>query len=1195
MPQSTFDEYKILCLRLIFRIIHIVLLLVAIQTSCYCQWDSLSRVKIDTFSFGRKPYVLSENFPITATGKLTQLRNNTLIDYLFDSTTNTVEIADSTMLVGKDNLIFQYRFYVDFLPDSLGRNYETGIDQKVSYITLDIPQNTRNTSLIPQGLNYSGSFGRGLTAGNSQSLVLNSTFNLQLGGEIGDGIDLRAVISDANIPIQAEGTTQQLQEFDQVFIELTKGQQSLVAGDYRIEKPDGYFINYSKKLKGISYKNGSVYDKKGNLGVSGSFAISGGKFARNQLASKEGNQGPYKLEGAEKEQFIIVQSGSEKIYIDGELLTRGESQDYVIFYDRAEIIFTEKRPITKDSRIIIDFEYLVQNYARSISTFNSDWNIGNHQINFRLYDESDNKNSSGIFELTNNDKKFLSLAGDDPTNNFQTGIFSNPQFDVNGIFYRVELDIEGDTILYFSADPNLAKFQAIFTDVGAGLGSYEIDATNNINGRVYKYIGSGMGRYLPVRKLIPPERKQMYSLSEEFNYDKNGQVKTEFSLSNFNKNLFSSIDQTDNVAFAIRTDWEHTIKLQRRKKEQSKKPDRTGPIVRDSIGGIFNNLKSEDEIIFTAYGEYLQENFNFLNPFRNAEFTRDWNLGNQDINTSELLAGGSVGWVGDCIDCRSEKNLFNYSYSTYVLDDIYTGNRHRLQSNLHGKTILLQLDGSLLLSRGTQFNSTFLRPKGKLDKRWDKLYKVHTGLEYDGEYNNRKSTVTDTLLTGSNEYDVMKAYISSDPEKEVQTSVYYSKRIDRIAADREQKTFSVADNFGVSTKWTGKNQALNLNVNYRILETNESLMQSVEDAKNFLGGIDYQYSAFDGMLRGVSNFNFNSGQEPKREFDYKEVGLGEGNYIWLDNGDGIQDKNEFQPAPFSDQGNFIQVSLFNNEFVQIYKQDYVQTLRIDPIKWKISEQKWKKRISRLSSQTSLRLTRKDFQQDGLPDFRFYVIDESDDQLASFVSSINQNIFWNRGNPAYDIIVNYLSNKSSLLLTTGNEIRNAEIYGLKYRQNILKKAELEVEVNRKSNALRNINFETNNYSITGWVGTITGKIRLKQNFEYRLSSKYEDKRNTLGIEQANSLSGKTGISFTSAKKMRIDANFSLNRIDFISDMNPTIELIMLEGLKDGNNFLWDVGFTKRLVNNFDLTISYNGRKTGESNVVHVANAQIKATF
>jgi len=790
---------------------------------------------------------------------------------------------------------------------------------------------------------------------------------------------------------------------------------------------------------------------------------------------------------------------------------------------------------------------------------------------------------------------FLSDAGDDPNKVLLPGIFTNEMFDQNGVFYEIFTDTSGNTYLQYSTNENEAIYQAIFTDVGAGNGSYEIDEENNLNGRVYKYVGENQGRYNPVRKLIPPERKQMFSVGEIFNYSKKGQIQAEISLSNFDKNLFSNIDQEDNLSYAARMDWNHKFQFSSKKKTAPN--TKSKPIFQDSlkIDSTYALKLPKNTLEVFAFGEYLDNHFNILNPYRNAEFQRDWNLILDSEQSSELLAGAGFNWSRPCVSCDKKTQKLNYEISTFQRGNIYSGTKQNIRSEFFTKSIAFEQSVSYLNTNSRIFNSTFIRPRATFDKRWDKLGKMHTGIFYDGEYNNKEDAILDTLLQGSNEYDLYKIYVSSDDSRALKTEIFYTRRIDRIASNNLQKTFAEADNYGANLGWAGKKTSFNMNLTYRILETQESLNQSIEDAVTFLGGLDYQYNLWDGIVRGVTNFNFNSGQEPKREFDYQEVAPGEGNFIWVDDGDGIADKNEFQPAPFADQGNYIQVSLFNNEFIQVYKQDYIQTLRIEPIKWKLSKKKWLKSLSRLSSQTSLRLSRKDMQENGLPDFQFYVLDETDADIVSFSSSINQSVFWNRGNPAYDILFNYLDNTSSLLLTTGNEIRSSELYSIKYRQNIKKTADLEFIVKRQNRSLRNINFNNNDYAITGYDGEINLSYRFKRKMEFRTAMKYNLKDNLLGIEQARSISNVSGISYTNTQKFRIDSQVSFNNIQYLSSDNQTIELVMLEGLKNGNNFLWELRFTKRLINNFDLSVSYNGRKTGTSKTVHVANAQIKATF
>ena len=529
------------------------------------------------------------------------------------------------------------------------------------------------------GINSIGSLSRGITVGNNQNAVFNSELDLQISGKINDKVTLRASIQDANIPLQESGYSQQLDEFDQVFIEIFTDQWQIRGGDIDLVQNQTFFSNFSKRVQGISVKANL---KEGDTGtkIFAAGAIVRGQFTTSRFNGQEGNQGPYKLKGPNGELYVLIVSGSETVYVNGIVVERGEGKDYIIDYNAGEIIFNATYPITSEMRITVDYQFSERNYTRYNAFGGASYESEEFKVGVSVYSESDAKNQPLIQNLSNEQKEILAEAGNDETQMYAPSAVLD-SYSENKILYRKVIS-GGQEYFEFSNNPNDELYRVTFSLIGPNKGNYIIRDTNAVQ-VIYEYSppvnGFPTGAYEPLVKLISPEKLQVAVLNTKFSPNEKTEITAEVAASKNDLNLFSNIDNENNDG------WAATLGFKQR---------------------IIKNIKIGE---FNVYGktDFINKDFNTIQRLYNAEFNRDWNLVTPEGNQLLSAAG---------LEYKTNSN----SRVAYQLDHLnfsenFNGNKHNLSANLRFKNVVFESKSSTLKNNSQLSTAEFQRTFNKIN------------------------------------------------------------------------------------------------------------------------------------------------------------------------------------------------------------------------------------------------------------------------------------------------------------------------------------------------------------------------------------------------------------------------------------------------------------------------------------------------
>ncbi len=1019
-------------------------------------------------------------------------------------------------------------------------------------------------------INYSGSFGRGISFGNAQDAVVTSNLNLQINGFLGDSIEIAAAITDNNIPIQPDGTTQQLNEFDRIFLQFKKNGWQLSLGDIDIRQNRNYFLNFYKRLQGGAFENTSNLGRNVVNRTMFSGSIAKGKFTRNIFDGQEGNQGPYRLTGSNNELYFVVLAGTERVYLDGELLQRGEDRDYVINYNTAEITFTPRRMISKDRRIQVEFEYADRNYLNTNLYLSNETDLGKRfRVRMAAFSNNDAKNSPINQTLDPQQKQFLGMIGDSIQAAFYP-VASIDTFSPGKILYKkIEVLVNGqpDSIYVYSTNPDSARYNLSFVEVGQGRGNYLPDL-NAANGKVFRWVepvnGVPQGRFEAAALLITPKKQQVLSFGADYLVSGKTTVSADIGMSNYDINTYSTRQKGNDKGFAGRLQFKH-------------------------IERISKSLNVQGDGSF----EWVEHSFKPLERLRNVEFSRDWGLPLLVQPADETMYSAGL----ELNDKAS--NRLRYQFTGYNRSDGFNGARNSLlhQQLVKGWTFNNQF--SYTQSSSLQDKGFFLRPSLNISKLFSGIRNYTLGFSYELEHNEARNKLTDTITPYSFSFDIVKVYLKSNEQKPNKWGLSYYTRSDQLPIGKGLVRTDRSQNFTLTGElMSSAAHQLRVNATYRTLQVYQKTSTNATADKTVLGRVEYMINEWKGLLTGNVLYELGAGQEQKRDFAFLEVPAGQGEYAWFDyNNDGVQQLNEFEIALFQDQARYIRIFTPTNEFVKAAYNSFNYSMGINPraLIDPVNSTGWKKFLTRFNLQSSLQLFRKQL-ADGSIQFNPFNNKLVDSTLISLTSIWINSLAFNRFSSRWGFDISNIRNNAKILLTYGLESRAQEEWSIRSRMNIAKRYTLELigKTGETDLSTGNEKFDNRNYAVTQY--SLEPKLSYTRGANFRITGGYrfQQKKNAAGLsERLSSHALNADAKYNLLQNASLQGKFTYTSIRYPFPTNSTVSYIMLDGLQPGKNLQWSLDLTKRLGKNLEMNIQYEGRKPGDNRVIHIGRAALRA--
>lgn len=1081
-----------------------------------------------------------------------------------------------------DSLHFRYEYWPMDLPvsiyerelvaiDTTDERYEPGESVQVERRPLQQQELFAGTQL-----QRSGSLRRGIVVGTNQDLTLESGLQFEVNGQITDDIEVVASLTDRSTPIQPDGTTQTLREFDQVYIRLKHDSGMLQMGDIDTRLDRSNFAVIDRRLQGLGLE--ADLARYGNY--EGSAAVVRGQYREMQFTGEDGVQGPYRLSGADNEPFIIVLAGSERVYINGERMIRGEENDYVIDYGLGEITFTSSRIITDHTRITADFQYLRDAYTRSVVAAEAEHDhLFNDRMSFgvSVIREADNVNLSTQLFLTEQEREVLRQAGNDPDQAVISGadsvgfrreadflLYSKVDTVFQGQTYRIFRHIPGDTT---------GVYRVQFSRVDEGEGDYR-RVGRAANGILYEWVGPGLGNYLPQRRLPRPVNHSMVALRSRLQAARHLSIYGEWAGSNFDQNRLSSIGNEDNNDMGLLAG----VRLEP---------------VSTRVGTL----------AFDLNGRYEGKHFAYFDRVREVEFDRKWNLSQNGPATEERLEG-SASWAPTS---RTQLDIG----AGGLQRDAFRG----LRGDLHLVSREERMPGmdywlERIRSRDRDFGEegNWWRQRGRID------YEIalpagalQPELEFEQERRIQKEVAADSLLPGSLQFLEFGPglYYTLSDRLRVGSSIRYREDRAVLTGDLLDESWEITQRYVLDYNRGARFQTRNtIGLRQR---TFEELFRVEEQRLNNRGVLVRSvtdYRPWNRFLEAQLFYDANTERRSLLQETFIEVGPELGQYVWIDlNEDGVQQVDEFFTEQGPNEGAFIKQLVPSEELFPVIALQARWRMSVDPSRliddYDARFSDWLDFLSGVRWHTRIDI-REENRTEKLSDIYFMRLHRFRDDSLTINGRIfiEQDIELFRNDTRRELRITADRMRSQQRQASGLEKRVTEHLRLRGGARVSRRFRVMVDASLGRNENRSETFASRNFSIRG--GEIRPGLDARWSSSIQSGTGFSLIRRTDRFPTTRAMVAGTTLHVNTRVNLggRIQSAARIEYRNFDLSGGPSTslgEFELTDGAGMGQSLAWSLQSDYRISDFLRANLQYNGRTVPGRPAIQTVRFSVNAVF